>query len=506
MSANRLARNSAFGAIAGLFTNLSNFGISVVLARTLGVDGTGGVTYALWLITITTTVADLGVPASLARYLPELTASGQSEEAAGLTATLFRRYVVSIMGLALSVAGVAVWIWLRQPSTDVEQSVTGNPFTVLLIGLCCAGQGLAAFAIGYHKGMQRFDDLARITMASVLVQIAATALGSHFFGVDGALAGNAAGNVLMAASAIKAGEGTGRASPDLTARVNRYAMFTWAAGAAAAFAWARIEVVFLERSWGHESVGLFMVGLTLSSMAVQGPMLLTTGLLPFLTERFGENAIDKMREAYATGTRLMAFMLFPACFGTAAIMPGLLPLIYGRQFEAGVPAAEILVAAAALGSATVGSNVVYAMERSDFIFYSGLVGLVLSTASGFLVIPVFGVIGAACSRALVQIILVALGQWFLARRLRFSAPYGSLAALLCAALICAGVARLLIVMLPDPLGIPIAILGGAVAYFGVVRALGALPASDAERLIFVVRSLPLDVGRFAVPVLKLMVG
>ena len=74
--AGQFVRNSWFGTIAGASTAFTSFFSSVVIAHILGVASTGIVAYALWLVTVAATVIDLGAQASLARYLPELTASG----------------------------------------------------------------------------------------------------------------------------------------------------------------------------------------------------------------------------------------------------------------------------------------------------------------------------------------------------------------------------------------------------------------------------------------------
>jgi O-antigen/teichoic acid export membrane protein len=212
-----------------------------------------------------------------------------------------------------------------------------------------------------------------------------------------------------------------------------------------------------------------------------------------------------MHDAHEMGVRIMSFLLFPACFGTAAIMPVLLPLVYGHGFDAAIPSAEILVATAVLSATTVSTNVLNAMERSDFIFYCSLIGIAISILCGLTVIPVFGPIGAAVSRAVVQLILVAIGQWFLAKQLSFPFPYASIARLLCAALLCALAARFVLEILPSPLSLPGAIVTGVVVYVAAVRSFGALPQSDADRLTSAAGKLSHDLERFAVPMLRLVV-
>lgn len=48
------------------------------------------------------------------------------------------------------------------------------------------------------------------------------------------------------------------------------------------------------------------------------------------------------------------------------------------------------------------------LERSDFAFLSSISGAIPSVALGFLLVPSFGIVGAAICRCAVQFVLVVL--------------------------------------------------------------------------------------------------
>src|SRR5580704_1354033 len=106
----QFARNSAFGTAAGLLSALSGVVASVIVAHTLGVEATGTVAFALWVATFAAAIADVGVQASLARYLPELTAAGRADETHRLASALWR-WLGRTSGL--TIAGFAGWAWWR---------------------------------------------------------------------------------------------------------------------------------------------------------------------------------------------------------------------------------------------------------------------------------------------------------------------------------------------------------------------------------------------------------
>jgi O-antigen/teichoic acid export membrane protein len=476
------ARNSAYGTIAGLCAALGSLLTSVIVAHSLGVESTGVIAFALWVVILAAAVADLGIQATLARYLPELIAAGRTVQAARLTA-LLRRDLTLACGAALAgFAGYGAWQW---------HAGGEEPTIWVLVGLACALQALAGFTYGYLRGVQRFNRLALMTAISLAAQLIIVALGSLTFGILGALAGYCAGSVLPAVMSLRLSRSAGPLDAVIRARARRYAIYAWAGALSSAFVWSRAEVFFLNRSAGSAAVGLFTVGLTLANLASQGPLLLTTGLLPYFAQNFGRGALAELREAYAVATRVLAFLVFPACFGMAAVLPALLPMLYGEAFADAVPAAMILVLAAGIGSASsVGSSVVMALDRSDFIFVSGLIAALLSVVAGFTAIPAFGLIGAAWARAAIQVSAVALGSWFVYYRLHLPLPLRDLAKLLFAAALCGAAARACLFLAPGGVSLLVAILAGAAVYIVSVRLLRALPASDIDRLRAMIRPLP----------------
>jgi O-antigen/teichoic acid export membrane protein len=483
--ASRFARNSAFGTVAGMLTALASVLASVIVAHVLGVSATGTVAFALWAAMLAASIADLGVQASLARYLPELTAAGRNDEGFRLAGMLWRR-LAAASGLTLTgFAGWALWRWRAGDLSGADAALWS------LVGLACALQALTGFTFGYLRGAQRFDRLAILTTLSFACQIAGVAIGCATFGEAGAVAGYCAGSAIPAALSFRFAAAGRRPAADLAVRVRRFALYAWAAALSSAFVWSRAELFFLQRSNGSVAVGLFTVGVTLANLASQGPLLLTAGLLPYFAESFGKGAVSELRDAYAIATRVLAFLVFPVCFGLAALLPKALPLVFGAAFTGAVPAATVLVLAAGIGAvSSVGTSVIMASDRSDFVFVCGSAAAILAVAAGFTVIPAFGVMGAAYSRAVIQIAAVALGSAFIFWRLRLPLPGSDLGRLLLAATACGIAARLCLEIPGTGAPLILAVAAGALSYAISVRALRALCPADADRLRKLCRGLP----------------
>jgi O-antigen/teichoic acid export membrane protein len=500
----RFVRNSLFGTLAGISTTLGNFLSSLVVSRVLGVDQAGSVAFAIWVVWLGTTVINVGVPFTLARYLPEVIARDGMAEGRRLAALLLRPFAAVASLPAVGFLIFAIWTLTkgRHGSTPL-----GDPVICILVGLHCTTLALGDFARSVLRGSHAFARVAKLTAASALLQLGGLVLGSMAFGARGAVAAYVVASLLPLVVLGGLPSPQGRLDPDLVRRLARYTRFRWGSDLLGFLVWSRIEILFLQLTWGVGAIGLFTVGMTLANLAVQGPLMLTWALLPQFSEQHGRQDRDSMRALYATGTRLLAFLIFPACFGLAAVLPTLLPLLYGPAFAGAIPAAQVLICGACVAAvAAVGSNLVWALERSDVDFYAGLVGAVLSVVGGLVLIAPFGEFGAAVSRIVTQAAAVGISSWFLAARLGFAIPLASLARLLASALLCGAAARAGLAIHDGVLGLALAIPGGALVYIVAIRASGALEPEDVARLRAALQALPMPIARHAGPLAELILG
>jgi O-antigen/teichoic acid export membrane protein len=496
----RFIRNSVFSTIAGVATALGGFASMVIVARLVGVEGTGIVSYALWIVLLSVTVADLGLYATMTRYFPELAARG-SDEADGLAWRLLRLAAIAAILLTALFAGMALWSTHNGRTAGREwQALPG--FWALLAVLFLA-QASANFAMGYLRGMQRFDRVARLAAYSIGLQLFCVALGGSIWGYMGALAGYIAGSVLPTLGLIQmARSSRGDLDAGLRSRVRRFALFAWVGAIAQTIVWTRIELLFLEHFLGASAVGLYAVALTFANLAAQGPILLTGAMLPFFSEGFGSSGDAGVRQrseqVFASGTRIIAFLAFPCCLGLAALAPTLLPLIYGPAFAAAVPATMIVVAAAGISAAgAVGSHLIYGHDRSDVICYVNFGGVALFSVAGLIIVPHFGMEGAAWSRAAIHTSLVFAGCWFIVRRLGFPMPFADLARLLAAAAAAAFAAGAVVKLVPGPVALLPAIVLAALIYLLAVRLFGGLAEQDIRYLSAFLQKTPGASSRLA---------
>ncbi len=491
----KFVSNSLFGALASLTTTLSGLACNLLIAHMLGVEGTGEIAIAAWIAATAATVFGLGIPATMARYLPTLIGNGHIEESRQVVGNLFR---VLLTAMAIPVVMLLCLGFLPQ-SASAPLSAARADFTVLatpescaLIAMLCASWGLVEFVRSYYRGVQAFRRLATITTASALFQIFALIVAVKLFGVSGAL-----GSFILGALVVISALAWIRPSPSalptsLRPRLRTYAFFRWASEINATFVWSRIEVFFLQLAGGAVNVGLFTAGLTLVNLAIQGIQMLSWGLLPHFSEQYGQGRLNEMRTSFETVVRIMALATFPMCLGLAAILPEFLPVLFGKQFAEAIPSSIILVVGAMLiGPGTVAITVSWAMERSDVEFSCGILSVGVAIFGGLVLVPKYGLIGAAVSRVCTQLTFVVSCNIYLMRKMHFRLPIVDLGAILVAALLCASSARLSLTLLwPGASGLPSAVILGAMTYALALRLLQVVRAEEVSRLANVTSSLP----------------
>jgi O-antigen/teichoic acid export membrane protein len=477
------AKRSMYSAVSGLSTVFATFISGIIAANMLGVEGTGLVAFAIWLALIASQVVDGGTALCVGRFTADLHGQGDAAAAYSLSGRLARRLLFYNI---IAVAAFAAFYFADPPMAadsirrlfDVTDrgAATNLAFFVALLTFT---QSFAAFGMAHYRGSQDFVTLAALSLVSMVAQIICVYLGALFFDVPGAIAGYVAGQLFLTVAGAKLMTRNGVVTTDLIGQTRKYGRYSWAANLCNTFVWSRIEILFLQSFWGYREVGLFSVALALSAIASQGPLLLTGAFLPMLAEKHGQKDRQGLQLAFASGTRFLAIAAFPACFGMAAIVPALVQLLYGPSFAPAIPAATIIATAAAFSITTViGTHLVNALARSDVIFVTSLIGAALSIGGGFLLIPHYGLLGAAISRTATQLAMIGIGLWFITRRLRFSYPYGALLRILLAALVASLTAFVIVTFVPGFHGLIAAIVGAALVYALCLRFFGAVDPQD----------------------------
>ncbi|MGA2032736.1 MAG: lipopolysaccharide biosynthesis protein [Thermoguttaceae bacterium] len=485
------AQKGAWAAAASGMNLLGRFVVQIVLARVLGLQGLGQFVYLSWIIEIGNLVFCVGLPNSLTRYSAELLGQHQPEQAAAFARWAYTRFVAAAMVGALVVGMVFCWH---------SQFVAGKAALPVMIALFLI-RSLENINLAYLTGLQRFALLTRLQLASSAVQVAGVTLGASCWGWMGAMLGCIAGSLLPAVystSMLRGSAFDAKIAAPLRRRTWHYALNTWLAMLLSAVVWSRTEIFFIERYWGIRQVAIFSVGLTLATTVQQVVNLFSGAFLPHFAGLAGAGKHAVIQRHYEMATKLMAFVIIPASLGGAAISPVLVPMLFGANFVPAVPSAIVLVVTAALSFATIGSSLMYAMEKSGFIATWSAIGAVVSVTAAIIVVPSQGAWGAVWCRLVLQWSMIGLATWFITRRLRFSFPFQAVGRMMLAGLFCGAAAWCAVRANPNPVAaLMVAVPLGAAVYVASVRALRVLNVEEQRRLLMFSERLPVPVRRLS---------
>jgi len=477
-------RNTVLGFSSGAAVALAGFIGNAITARLLGPDNLGVLAYVVFCVTITSMFASLGIGIVQQRFIPNLRAEGKNDEADGLIGATTRWSMASTI-----VCVFLLFAYLYWPGRDAMVGLSETSQNVVI------GVALVWFLFWrmaevyqfYLRGEQRFSELARLSAYSAVLKLVVIALGAWLFGIPGALAGYVVGNLLPAARINRLLRVKSWVGAQLRREVTRFALASWVTAVIGGLVFGRTEILFLERFTGIGAVGFFVAAVTVAEMAVQLPPLLLSALLPRFSEQHGLGAQDDMHRLYRTMTALIAMLIVPLCLGLAAVSPVLVPVLFGAEFDDSVPVAAVLLVAAAISS--LGVTTLYLLQsigKTGFLLMSNGIGLIGTIALGFLLVPQFGLMGAAWSRGVVQVSVVLIETWYVTRKLGVSPPYRALGAITLASVAQAAVAYFACQEFGGLVALLIAIPAAIITYLVALRVLAVTRIIDPglrERLI-----------------------
>ncbi len=491
--------NSIANAAAGMALLISGFLSSIVVARLLGPEANGVIAFSLWIATTGALLCELGTGITLQRILPQLKVRGfDDSQRRG-----FAAYLAPPMILATIVA-VAIYAAVFWEATHLEWVQTA-PSVVLLTGILLFVQSIGSYSKSYLIGEQRLPAFLRLTVTASALQLAVVAAGAAIIGIEGALIGYIAAQViffLYATTVISAR----RNACDISARyLTTTSLILFFEYLLTSVFLNRPELLFLQQFHDVETVGFYAVAFSLANLALQLPVQLTGSLLPYYAEKREQANGHMPHEVFEGVVRSLAYLTLPMCFGLAAIAERLIVVIYGEAFA---PSGLIVVILALLSPASVFlqlcTQLLFSMDRARARLAIAGIGSVIMVAGCVAVIPFWSGPGAAFVRGAVFTLMCVL----MMRAIRFDrSPKTMYIALLrigTAAAICGGAAYAVVAVVPGVAGLVAAIAAGALAYLVALRLLAAVAAEDVAVLRQIVERLPAGPRRISTPIIALV--
>ena len=471
-STSNLLKSSLISLAATFVSLAAGFVSSIIAARLLGPAGSGKVAYALWVATSAAVLADMGLPQTMLRNAGSL--SGDGDTWMALVHTALRSFLVSASMIGAAILLFAAIIYAH---SDAEHA-----WFWLITGILFLSYAFYAFSTAVARSRSRFAQTARTTVLGGAMQVPLVFVGAWLMGPAGALIGYVA-RYLPQALKLRdyIDSGTKYTRTTLTPEMLRYGRYMWFSDLIEILVLSRIEFLFLGVFLSPNSIGYFATGLGLAGLIEQVMLQISPALIVNFTAAHAKNDQQSLDAAYGRVIRMVALIMLPISLGGAAVMPELLPLIFGNAFEPAIPAAATLVAFVWLaGMSVIPWSMIGASGRSAVLLRvqirSGLSTILLLT----ILVPLFGLEGAALARAAIVTLTFMLLCRMAWKYVKVAVPVVALAKAMLAAILCAGAAGLCIYGLDGLPALASAILAGAIAYALAIRFLHLITPEDAR--------------------------
>lgn len=437
-----------------LFTYICRFVITLLLARLLGAEQYGLYNLALTAITVTAALAAFGLDSALVRYIAMF---ARRRDDAGLWGVLqIGLSVTTILSVLLS-AGLFI---LAEP---IAQGIFHEPRLApllrvagLIVPFLTLSNTIAAATQGF-KRMQYatiardiLQPLLRLTLVVGLTLVGMSAAGA--VAVFGIAVGAASLLLLYFLNKLFLLRRPLREGRRDTHEVLRFSIPVFLSDLMTTFR-ENIQTLILGALNTATSVGIFAVVNQINMVGSMFQSAIATASRPIISELYDQGEWQQMGRMYQTTTKWTFTVNLPL-FLTAVLFSEPILSIFGKSFVAGSTALALLAWAIMADISTGMCGIILDMTgHTTLKLVNAITRLVLSLVLSFLLIPPWGVVGAAAATLIVVAfvnLLRLLQVFFLFRYLPYNKSFAKPLA--------AGVATLSVVLLvsrwfPDQGGI-----------------------------------------------------
>lgn len=353
-----LASGTRWMVIGRLVTQVTRFGVSLLLARLLTPEAFGLVAIAMTTILALEVLRDLGTGAAMIQR----PAVDQT-----LLSSVFALNVLIGVLLTAAMAGGAGLLATLFAAPEAEPVVRALSVVVLL----------QALAQTHHAVLRRrmlFRGVAAVEMTGALVNAAVSiALALLGWGVWAMVWGNIAG--VTAGTVIAWLRSGWRPSATVSWRslrsIARFSLNT-AGYNAAALVLREADKVLVSRVLGPAPLGVYTLGQRTINYPVESiAQVLMTVLFPAFSRVQDDNAA--LRKGYARASGAIAFVVLPLMIGTAVVAEPIVLTVLGAQWAGLVPLLQFMAPAGAMAALLSAVNTIYSAKgRADYMFRFGV--------------------------------------------------------------------------------------------------------------------------------------
>jgi O-antigen/teichoic acid export membrane protein len=413
-SGSKLRRNIGMTLVRQLLAAFAQLLLVVLIARELGPEGNGFYAMAILVPTMLANVLNLGVGPATVFHVSRGDHSVRRAVAGNLKLAL----LVSAVGVALTAPALAVW---------GQNLFPGVPLSLLYIGL--AGFPLALLVSYFNTILQGLEDFKAYN-ASILappyVNLAGVVVALYLLesGVAGAMVAYIVGQLaaLCLVTAFLRRHLADSGPDDGEHSLRSYSRSTLGYGWKAhlsnilAFVNYRSDIFLVNLFLSPVATGIYVIAVQIAERLWILSQAASTVLLPRLSAMRDE-PLARLR---LTNRGFLAVALVSAVASACAALAlyWFIGPLFGDEYKAALPAFLWLLPGIVAGAgARVQSNCIAASGRPEWNLYSALAVVAINIVCNILLIPGYGILGAAWATSLAYTFNAGLKSWLVRKTL-----------------------------------------------------------------------------------------
>ena len=178
----------------------------------------------------------------------------------------------------------------------------------------------------------------------------------------------------------------------------------------------KIDIVMLSLIRGdNNEIGWYSAAIRLIELVGVLPALIVSALFPIVSSLYKES-LDSLKNAFKTSFRYLLTIALPIAVGTLLLSDRLIYIIYGKEYFKTISALKILaIALIFIFVNYILMNILVAVNRQRTNAIMAGTCVFVNIALNFYLIPHYGYLGAGIATVITEIVLFALGLYFVAK-------------------------------------------------------------------------------------------
>ncbi len=465
--------NGIVNSIAGLITSITSIIGSILIVKFLNPDDYGELSYYLWIAGFLSMIISLNLPFTITKITSELRGAGEVEEVNLLTIktskflllfSLFVSVILLIFGLTTATDDIYKYLIIATiliPTifSSLERSfLWGNQKYkfIAISNIVSSLLSLILIIIGYYYSF----DLHWFIFANLSPSIFQLIMLSIYIGLPNLH------HFKFLLTKIKLKKSTKKLFIDFAIPAAIYMLVEIVVT-------QRSEVFFIKRYREIAEVGYYSLAFTIYSLFLGIGLTLIHGFYPAISTDIGSNAWEKVQNKVNKGVLVSVIYAIPIIFGCIIIIDLIIRFLYGEKMIVTVPIIQVLILGLFPGMIVGISGLLLSAIGGiwDRVF-AGIFSVIVNIILSILLIPNNGVLGAAISNVISQLVNASLLYLIIKNKYKINYPWKQILIIALAGVIFTGAfPYILMILLPSTIGSIISIVLAIIAYYASLKIL-----------------------------------